>query len=249
MPPNQQRPGTGAKAKPYPVSMYQSTIEDLNTIKLSTGESHGAIIRRLTEAEIRRLLKKNVATWEVQTFPSYHATGETVATLVVYRAGDAEADVMKAVGDRLLPVPPVGSMVLVRRSDVLGNLYGTLVHADLDETEDGPKMTLTVDALPVPAVDRPERRKAYFKWVEDVFAGIGKALGVPVPPTGSDRTLGRLRIAHTGPLDNTGRIGWSIIKTDSRRGRRLEPVIWDSTAALEVVGKLLEASTRLDAVS
>jgi hypothetical protein len=249
MAPNQARPKTGEKAKPYPISVYQATIDDLNSIKLSTGESHGAIVRRLVEAECRRVLRRRVATWEVLTFPSYHAAGEPVPTVVLYHTGDADAEVIKAVGDRLLPVPPEGSLVVVRRSELLGNLYGTLVRAELDESEDEPKMTLTVESLPVPAVDRPERRRAYVQWVDDVFEGVGKALGAPVPPTGSDRTIGRFRVAHTGPLDDAGSVGWSVAVIRSRRGRRLEPVLWDATSPLEVVGRILDAGEKLEGTS
>ena len=158
MPPNQPRPKSGEKAKPYPISVYPATIEELNTIKLSTGESHGAIIRRLVEVEVRRVLRKRVATWEVLTFPSYHAVGDLLPTLVVYRAGDGGPEVIKAVGDRLRRCRPSTAWCWIRRSDVLGNLYGTLVGAEIDESEDEPKMTLTVDALPVPVanVDRPD---------------------------------------------------------------------------------------------
>jgi len=248
MAPNQPRPKTGAKAKPYPISVYPATIDDMKTINRSTGESLGAIVRRLVEAEIRRLLRSGVATWEVLTFPSYHASGEPIPTVVVYRTVNGEPDVIKAVGDRLLPEPPAGSLVVVRRSDVLGNLYGRLVGVDIDDSEDEPKMALTVDALPKPAaiVAQPERRGAYLKWIEDVFKGAGEALGVAVPQTGSDRTLGRFRIAHTGALNDAGSIGWSVLSVARRRGRRLEPVIWDSTNPLDVVAQLVDAAAQVD---
>jgi hypothetical protein len=239
---NQVRAGGGARARPYPVSIYQATIDDLNSIKRSTGESHGAIVRRLVEKEIQRLHRKGVATWEVLTFPSYQADAPPMETLVIYRDASTEEEVIRAVGYRLLPTPPEGSLVLVRRSGLLGNLHGKLVQAEVDESGEPPTMTLLVDALPARAIHEPERRAAYLNWIEAVFEAVGAGLVATVPPSGSDRTVAAYRIAHTGPLNEDGAVGWSVLAFESpRRGQRLKPVIWHATPSNGVAQQILAA--------
>ncbi len=52
-PSNQAR--TGEKARPYPISLYPSTVELLREVQGNTGESMGSIVRRLVEREAKRL--------------------------------------------------------------------------------------------------------------------------------------------------------------------------------------------------
>ncbi len=236
---------TGEKASPYTVSMYPSTVAILREVQELTGESQGAIIRRLAERELARLERAGVLTCEVLTFPSYVVLSDPIDTVVVFRQGGAEDQVVRAKGCRLKPMPPQGSFVLIPRPKALeGDLCGQLVDVEIAEGDGSPVMTMKVEALTKREVDETQ---AYCDCINAVFRGIGEKLHLRVPPTGSDRWIGPYRVAHTGPVGVEGNVGWSVL-LPGRLGRRFNPVPWRSTGPDETASKLaaaiLDLSTR-----
>jgi hypothetical protein len=112
---------------------------------LQTGESHGAIVRRLVEHERERLRAEGVTRALVWTFPSYQAEADHVDTRIFYRVGSEEPRVFEGLGERLKPTPPKGSYVLIK----LGGerLHGQLEEAELDRSGDRPILLISVRAL------------------------------------------------------------------------------------------------------
>jgi hypothetical protein len=247
---NQPRGADGEKARPYAISLYPATIDQLERISEATKESLGSIVRRLTEAEYERLQLEGVPTYEVLTFPSYDPSGPRVRVTVMYHRPNGPPEAILAQGDRLLPGMPDGSLVLIRRGPKLGNLYGKLVDHEIVKPADGEEtLVLTVDALPTPNTTDDARGLRYLGWREAIFEGVGRRLSRRVPLTGSDRVIGAYRISNSGPLTNAGEIAWSVLmrRGSVRKSRRLAPVRWDQTDPAEVIDAILAAIHELEA--
>ena len=89
------------RAQIVPLSLYPQTLAQLSEIQRLSGESRGAVVRRLVEREAERQRGLGIRRAPVWTFPSYDASGPRIETRVVLRRADSDDLIFKADGERL----------------------------------------------------------------------------------------------------------------------------------------------------
>jgi|GEM_PF-5202327 hypothetical protein len=148
MAPNQPRPKTGEKAKPYPISLYWATIDQLNEIQRVSGESHGAIVRRLVDREAQRVRKVGISKAWVWTFPGYRGDAEPGAARVAFRRRSGDDLFFDAISDRITADLPIGSYVVINWTDQ--QLRGQVDFVERVDVDGSPVVMVTVREVQPP---------------------------------------------------------------------------------------------------
>jgi hypothetical protein len=137
------------RAQLVPISLYPQTIAQLHEIQRSSGESRGAVVRRLVEREADRLRKVGIPKAPVWTFPSYDASGPRIDARVIYHKKSGEALVFEALGERVRPEPPSGSYVVIGEEPE--RLHGQVEGTETTDVDGLPMLVITVRELVPPA--------------------------------------------------------------------------------------------------
>jgi hypothetical protein len=137
------------RAQLVPISLYPQTIAQLAEVQRTSGESRGALVRRLVEREADRLRKTGIQRAPVWTFPGYKASGPLIPARIIYRSANAEDRIFEADSDRVLPAPATGSYVVIGQGP--DQLRGQIESAEQIDVDSSPVLVITVRELVPPA--------------------------------------------------------------------------------------------------